>query len=257
MTGRSPATETERTTYRMPANPNAVRFVQALETYRSPEQRGKYRRYFKLDEGQYGEGDVFIGVRMGQVFALAKEFIDMPPEDIEKLLESPIHEVRAGATASWTSRAAARKLPKAVGRRFRPLPAARGPGSTTGTLSTLPLLTWSDATCPTNRAMSCTSWRAPKACGSAGPPSSPPPTSSGRTTWPTLEIAEVLLGDDQDLIHKAAGGWVREAGKKDRPRLLGFLDKHATAMHAQCDYAIEHLDKEQRTHYLEIKGENR
>ena len=83
----------------MPANPNAERFVQALETYRSPEQREKYQRYFKLDEGQYGEGDVFIGVRMGQVFALAKEFIDMPPEDIEKLLESPIHEVRAGATS--------------------------------------------------------------------------------------------------------------------------------------------------------------
>jgi len=74
----------------------------------------------------------------------------------------------------------------------------------------------------------------------------------------TFEIAEVLLGDDQDLIHKAAGGWVREAGKKDRQRLLGFLDKHATAMpRTMLRYAIEHLDKEQRTHYLVIKGENR
>ena len=93
----------------MPANPNAVRFVQALETYRSPEQREKYRRYFKLDEGQYGEGDVFIGVRMGQVFAVAKEFIDMPPEDIEKLLESPIHEVRAGATSIMDKQGCSKK----------------------------------------------------------------------------------------------------------------------------------------------------
>ncbi len=40
----------------------------------------------------------------------------------------------------------------------------------------------------------------------------------------TFEIGEILLGDDQGLIHKAAGGWVREAGKKDRQGLLGFLD---------------------------------
>ena len=126
MTGRSPATETERTTYRMPANPNAVRFVQALETYRSPEQRDKYRRYFKLDEGQYGEGDVFIGVRMGQVFALAKEFIDMPPEDIEKLLESPIHEVRAGATSIMDKQGRSKKTTESRRKALWTLPAARG-----------------------------------------------------------------------------------------------------------------------------------
>jgi hypothetical protein len=72
----------------MPENPRAQRFVEELEAYRSSVQQEKYRRYFKTGEGQYGECDVFIGVRMGQVFALAKEFIEMPPQDIEKLLES-------------------------------------------------------------------------------------------------------------------------------------------------------------------------
>ena len=46
----------------------------------------------------------------------------------------------------------------------------------------------------------------------------------------TFEIAEMLLNDDHDLIHKVTGGWLREAGTKDRQRLLSFLDKHAATM---------------------------
>ena len=70
----------------------------------------------------------------------------------------------------------------------------------------------------------------------------------------TFEIAELLLDDDHDLIHKATGGWLREAGKYDRQRLLSFLDKHATTMpRTMLRYAIEHLDKEQRDHYLNMK----
>ena len=70
----------------------------------------------------------------------------------------------------------------------------------------------------------------------------------------TFGVAEILVGDDHDLIHKAAGGWLREAGRKDRRRLLRFLDGHAVTMpRTMLRYAIEHLDKEQRTHYLSMK----
>jgi len=79
----------------MSSNNSAEQFVERLDAHRSAEQREQYRRYFKLGEGEYGEGDEFIGVRMGQVFDLAKEFIEMAPDEIEKLLESPSHEVRA------------------------------------------------------------------------------------------------------------------------------------------------------------------
>src|SRR6185369_12953830 len=70
----------------------------------------------------------------------------------------------------------------------------------------------------------------------------------------TFKIAEMLVDDQHDLIHKAAGGWLREAGKKDRPRLLSFLDKHSATMpRTFLRYAIEHLDKKLRDHYLNMK----
>ena len=57
----------------------------------------------------------------------------------------------------------------------------------------------------------------------------------------TFEIAGILFDDDHDLVHKVVGGMLREAGKKDRPRLLDFLDRHATTMpRTTLRHAIEH-----------------
>jgi 3-methyladenine DNA glycosylase AlkD len=60
----------------------------------------------------------------------------------------------------------------------------------------------------------------------------------------TFRIAEVLIDDQEDLIQKATGRWLREAGKKDRRRLRTFLDRHAATMpRTMLRYAIEHLDE--------------
>lgn len=72
----------------------------------------------------------------------------------------------------------------------------------------------------------------------------------------TFKIAEMLFHDNEDLIHKAAGGWLREADRKNRQRLKGFLDHYAIIMpRTMLRYAIEHFDKNQRDYYLSM-GKN-
>jgi len=65
------------------ANLTANQFVKKLKALRSAEELKKIQRYFKSGAGQYGEGDQFIGVRMGAVFALAKDFAGMAPGEID------------------------------------------------------------------------------------------------------------------------------------------------------------------------------
>ena len=234
---------------------NAKRFVEKLKTHRSPDELKKIQRYFKSGEGENGEGDEFIGVRMGQVFALAKEFIDMSPEQIEKLLESSIHEVRAGAVSIMDWQARNKKTPEARRKELFDLYMRRhdrinnwdlvdrsAPYVVGGFLFDKPRdilykLARSKNIWERRTAIVSTYYFVRKG-----------------EVADTFKIAEMLLNDDQDLIHKATGGWLREAGKKDSQRLLSFLDKHAATMpRTALRYAIERLDKKQRDHYLSLK----
>jgi 3-methyladenine DNA glycosylase AlkD len=70
----------------------------------------------------------------------------------------------------------------------------------------------------------------------------------------TFGIAELLADDPHDLVQKAVGGWVREAGKRDAERLRGFLDRHAATMpRTALRYAVEHLDPDLKRHYLGLR----
>ncbi len=67
----------------------------------------------------------------------------------------------------------------------------------------------------------------------------------------TFRLAEMLVDDEHDFIQKAVGGGLREAVKQDSPRLLAFLDGHASTMPSVAlRQAIERLDPEQRSHYM-------
>src|SRR5829696_1434032 len=82
---------------------NADEFLKRLKALRSTTV-AKAHKHLTSDQD-----DVIWGVRMGQVFALAKEFMDMSLEEIEKMLESPIHEMRVGAVSIMDFQARSKK----------------------------------------------------------------------------------------------------------------------------------------------------
>ncbi len=218
----------------------------------SDEERRKIKRCFKSGAGDYGEGDIFIGVRMGDIFALAKEFVEMPPAEIEALLESPIHELRAGACSIMAKQFGLRRVADSgrevlfnlyVRRHARinncdlvDLAARQVIG---GWLLDRPRDLLYQFARSTNLGQRRTAM-----------PATMQFLRKNRHD-DTYAIAEILLDDPEDLIHKVAGGVPRFAGDKGLQRLLAFLDINAAAMPRQMlRTAVEHLDKADKSRYL-------
>ncbi|HOX82321.1 MAG TPA: DNA alkylation repair protein [Chryseolinea sp.] len=234
---------------------NAKQFITRLNSYQSASEKEKIQRYFKSEEGDYGSEDKFMGVRMGQVFALAKEYIDMPLSEIEKLLANDVHEVRVGAVSIMDFQARNKKTPSSRRKELFDLYI-----NSHDRINNWDLVDRS----------------APYVVGGYlfdQPRAILYKLARSKNVWErrtsivstyffirqgqvddTFKIAELLVNDKHDLIQKAAGGWVREAGKKDPKKLISFLDKYAATMpRTMLRYAIEHLTKKQRDYYLSLK----
>ena len=71
----------------------------------------------------------------------------------------------------------------------------------------------------------------------------------------TFRIGDILAHDPDELVQKAVGGWVREAGKQDVDRLRAYLDRNAATMpRTALRYAVEHLDADERGRYLAMRA---
>jgi 3-methyladenine DNA glycosylase AlkD len=232
----------------------AVAFVERLTALRSDEELAKIPRYFKTGDGEYGEGDVFLGVRMGDVFALAKSFIDLPPAEIEILLDSDLHEVRAGGCSVMAKQAARKKTTDERRTELYELYLRRLDRIDNWDLVDLaardvvgaylihrPRQPLYDLARSDDQWARRTAIYATYAFIKIG------------QLDDTFAIAELLLDDPEDLIHKAVGGWLRECGKHDEARLLAFLDQHAAAMpRTMLRYATEKLAPDRKAHYRSL-----
>lgn len=240
------------------ASLTAASFVAALWREQSDAELAKYDKYFKFGPGEYAEGDRFVGVRMGTVFALAKEFAALPVYEIEALLDEDIHEARAGAMRIMANRAKAKKSDERTRRELYELYLRRhdrvnnwdlvdlGAWDVVGgwlrdkSREVLYTLAASDSMWERRTAMLAT-------------------MAFVRTgdLEDAYALAETLLGDTEDMVHKPIGAVLRAAGDHDQARLLAFLDAHAATMpRVSLRFAMEHLDESTRKHYLALKRDD-
>ena len=232
---------------------SAKQFVERLKEYQSAEEIKKYHRYFLFDESD--KEDVFIGLRMGQVFALAKEFMDMPLDEVETLLESPIREVRVGAVSIMDFQARSKKTTDVRRKELFDLYIRRHDR----------INTWDLVDRSAIYVVGGYLFEKPRKVLYKLAKSKKMPerrTAIVSTLYfigkgdveDSFKLAEILLYDKEDLIHKANGWALRFTGDKDRKRLIQLLDKHAATMpRVTLRYALEHFDKKQRDRYLSLK----
>ena len=233
----------------------AKNFITRLKAHQSDDELKKILRYFKSEKGDYGYGDKFIGVKMGILFALAKEFGEMPIGEIEKLLENPIHEVRAGAVSIMDKASRNKKISKERLKDFFDLYMRRHDRINNWDLCDLGCLYMTGSYLYDKShdilyklARSKNIWERRTAILSTCYF-----IRQGDLT-DTFKIAEILVNDKEDLIHKATGWMLRFAGAKDRKRLVTFLDKYAATMpRTLLRYSIEHFSSKEREHYLKMK----
>ena len=234
----------------------ATEFTKRLKALQSDDELRKIQRYFPVGEDGPSKDDYFIGVRMGSIFTLAKEFIDMPVGEIEKLMASPIHEIRAGAMSIMGQSAKAKKCSEERLKELYDLYIRRHDRINNWDLVDLAayyVVGKYLADKPRNilykLAGSKNMWERRSAILATAHF-----ILKLKQTDDTFAIAEMLVTDKEDLVHKGTGWMLRTAGDKDPKRLLGFLDKYAATMpRVLLRYSIEKLDKTQRDHYLQMK----
>ena len=232
------------------------RFAALLREIRkvsSPERARINRWFFKTGPGQYGEGDRFRGITVPTLRKLAQQYGDLPQSDVLRLLKSAWHEDRLLALLMLVRRH------------------ARGDVQTRRSLHHLYL----------RHTRSVNNWdlvdsSAEQLVGAhlfRGGRQRLRRLAKSKLLWErriamiatyhyikkgefedALAVAELLLDDQHDLIHKAVGWMLREIGRRDRAVEEAFLRRHAHRMpRTMLRYAVERFPAPLRRRYLRVR----
>ncbi len=214
--------------------------------------RGSCSGTFKTGKGEYGEGDRFLGLRVGQIRQLAREYRDLSLDDISMLLASPWHEARTLAVillAARYPRAGSREQTSIYRFYLRhrsrinnwdlvDISAAAVVGAHLARRSRAPLV---------RLARSRSLWDRRIAVIATFDF-----INRGEFT-DALRLARLLMDDEHDLIHKAVGWMLREVGKRDRRVEARFLDRYGPRLpRTTLRYAIERFPPRLRQRYLAL-----
>lgn len=225
-----------------------------LQSFGNPQKANHSLRFFKTGKGDYGEGDLFIGVTVPESRSVAKKYLKLPITELEKLLKDEIHECRFCAQVILTEQF--NKGDETLRRKLVDLYLAHTKYINNWDLVDVSahkivgewLKDKTDRSLLYTLAKSDLLWDRRIAVVATFT------LIRNNDFADILNLSEYLLTDKHDLMHKACGWMLREVGKKNEPVLTGFLDKHCISMpRTMLRYSIERLSPEQRKQYLQSK----
>ena len=229
-----------------------------LMKYASEKRKKTNEWFFKTGKGEYGEGDVFIGVSMPNIRMVIKPFLTMDFKEIKKLLNSPLHETRMAGVLILTENAkkASKKKDKITHKKIVEFYLDNRKGINNwdlvdasvhyiiGTavingiydMQILDELSSSDSLWDRRMAMVST-WTIIRT----------------GDIYPTLTLAKKLLDNKEDLMHKAIGWMLRESWKKEPTEIENFiLDNYHEIPRTTLRYTIERMVESKRKEYLNM-----
>ncbi len=223
---------------------------EAIKKQASPSRALNSQRFFKTGKGQYGEGDIFLGLTVPQCRIIAREFRDISLNEIEKHLDSKFHEERLIALLILVENYEKQTIER---KKIFDFYLAHTQYINNWDLVDLSahkivgeFLQDKDKKLLYELAKSNYLWERRIAIISTFAF-----IKEGRFE-DSLKLAEVLMNDKHDLIHKAVGWMLREVGKKDITILERFLDEHHKQMpRTMLRYSLERLSEEKRRHYMQ------
>lgn len=229
-----------------------MRVQDDLQKFANKERAQLVSRYFKTGKGEYGEGDIFIGLTVPQMREIAKKYRDLPLADITKLLHTTIHEYRLAALFILYDQF--NKAGSAAKKRYYDCYLANTKWINNWDLVDLSakyivggylLEKRKERKILYKLAKSNNMWeRRIAVLGTFL-------FIDKKDFQDSIRIAELLLHDKENLMHKAVGWMLREIGKRDEKLLVDYLStRYKTMPRTMLRYAIEKFPPRRRLFYL-------
>lgn len=221
-----------------------------LQKLANPQKAKDLQRFFKTGKGEYGEGDIFLGIIVPEQRKIAKKYSNMTLKDLQKLLSSRTHEHRLTAlfiliqTYNKSDDKGRKRIFNFYLKNMKHINNWDLVDLSAGKILGAYLLD-KDRSVLHRLAESDNLWERRIAIMSTFY------FIRNGQFEDTLNISGILLTDRHDLIHKAVGWMLREIGKRDQGAEENFLDKYYRTMpRTMLRYAIERFDEKKRKYYL-------
>lgn len=233
-----------------------TKLLSELNKLSNQYQASILQRFFKTGSGQYGAGDIFLGIKVPQQRQIAKKYRNLSLVEINKLLSNRFHEARLVGLLILVEQYEAAKTEQIKSKLVNFYLKHQ-----------LAINNWDLVDLSAPKILGDFLWQHPKQRSILTKLARSHNLWSRRIaiistfafikhgqSQETLKIARILINDQHDLIHKAVGWMLREVGKRiQRSVLEDFLKKQARSLpRTTLRYSLEHFSKSEREKYLKI-----